>query len=138
LNSPTNLIHRPLIVSGIGYAFRGEGGRLAYKSDDLILRGNELGNLHRDHLPVGYTGRQYCRPHLFYEPNKRLKDVLGRPFCTAPPLGQRSLAKISRFIARAPASLHLQVAWGNSMPTRFAGLASQTGRTRRSSKATQA
>jgi hypothetical protein len=106
--------------------------------DGPFLLENELGQLHRDHLPAGHTGRQCYRPLLCYEPNKRPKGVLGRPFCTAPPSAKAASLRFSRFIARAPASLYLQVAWGHSTPTRFAGLASRTGRTRRSSKATKA
>jgi hypothetical protein len=43
LNDPIDLAHAVFICSGISYAFRGEGGHLAYKSGDLIWRENELG-----------------------------------------------------------------------------------------------
>ena len=57
LNDPIDLTHAVFICSGIGYAFRGEGDHLAYKSGDLIWRENELGQKCVDLKP--YFFRQH-------------------------------------------------------------------------------
>ena len=57
---------------------------------------------------------------------------------TAAPSATTASPWLSRSSARAPSSLRRLAAWGRSTPTRFAGRASRTGRTRGSFKATRA
>ena len=78
--------------------------------------------------------RDSATPNSATEQPHKYKSIMVNGKLTATTNSRRS----SGSIARAPASQRLPAAWGHSSPTPFAGRASRTGRTRRSSMATRA